>query len=117
MNFVKHSNLEGLHAPFSASQSAWLRYDTEKALTVYDNMRAKERGTKLILWTCRTGKELEAALKWSSGHGIYFDAVNRNIPEIVESFGNDESRKIFAHEYIDDRARNIEDIIGGEKNG
>ena len=54
MNFVKHSNLEGLHAPFSASQSAWLRYDTEKALTVYDNMRAKERGTKLHDWAKRT---------------------------------------------------------------
>ena len=54
MNFVRHSNLEGLHAPFSASQSAWLRYDTEKALTVYDNMRAKERGTKLHDWAKRT---------------------------------------------------------------
>lgn len=54
MNFVKHSNLEGLHAPFSASQSAWLRYDTEKALTVYDNMRTKERGTKLHDWAKRT---------------------------------------------------------------
>ena len=54
MNFVKHSNLEGLHAPFSASQSVWLRYDTEKALTVYDNMRAKERGTKLHDWAKRT---------------------------------------------------------------
>lgn len=54
MNFVKHSNLEGLHAPFSASQSAWLRYDTEKALTVYDNMRAKERGIKLHDWAKRT---------------------------------------------------------------
>lgn len=54
MNFVKHSNLEGLHAPFSASQSAWLRYDTEKALTVYDNMRVKERGTKLHDWAKRT---------------------------------------------------------------
>ena len=27
MNFEKHSNLEGLHAPFSASQSSWLKYD------------------------------------------------------------------------------------------
>lgn len=54
MNFVKHSNLEGLHAPFGASQSAWLRYDIEKALTVYDNMRAKERGTKIHDWAKRT---------------------------------------------------------------
>ena len=30
MIWNKHSNLEGLHAPFSASQSAWLRYDDEK---------------------------------------------------------------------------------------
>ena len=42
MNFVKHSDLEGLHAPFSASQSAWLRYDDEKALNVYRNKKAKE---------------------------------------------------------------------------
>ena len=34
MNFVKHLNLEGLHAPFSASQSAWLRYSDEKAIAV-----------------------------------------------------------------------------------
>lgn len=50
MNFVKHSNLEGLHAPFSASQSAWLRYDDEKALEVYKNKKAKEIGTKLHAW-------------------------------------------------------------------
>ena len=30
MNFNKHLNLEGLHAPFSASQSSWLRYDDDK---------------------------------------------------------------------------------------
>lgn len=35
MNFVKHLNLEGLHAPFSASQSAWLRYSDDKAIAVY----------------------------------------------------------------------------------
>ena len=31
-----------------------------------------------------------------------FDAVNENLPEIIESFGSD-TRKIFANEYIDDR--------------
>ncbi len=29
MNFVRHSNLEGLHAPFSASQPYWLWQDFE----------------------------------------------------------------------------------------
>ena len=54
MNFVKHSNLEGLHAPFSASQNSWLRYDDEKALTVYKNKKAAEMGTKIHAWAKET---------------------------------------------------------------
>ena len=54
MNFVKHSNLEGLHAPFAASQSAWLRYDDDKALDVYRNKKAKELGTRLHAWAKET---------------------------------------------------------------
>lgn len=50
MNFEKHLNLEGLHAPFSPSQSSWLRYDDEKALEVYANRKASEIGTKLHQW-------------------------------------------------------------------
>ena len=54
MNFVKHSNLQGLHAPFSPSQSSWLRYDDEKAITVFNNMKAKEMGTRLHAWAKET---------------------------------------------------------------
>ena len=54
MIFTKHSNLEGLHAPFGASQSAWLRYDDEKILSVYSNMKAKEMGTRLHAWAKET---------------------------------------------------------------
>ena len=50
MNFVKHLNLNGLHAPFSPSQSSWLRYDDSKALEVYNNRKAAEIGTKLHAW-------------------------------------------------------------------
>jgi len=50
MNFIKHLNLEGLHAPFSPSQSSWLRYDDEKALDVFANKKAAELGTKLHAW-------------------------------------------------------------------
>ena len=50
MNFNKHSILEGLHAPFSPSQSSWLRYDDSKALEVYNNKKAAEIGTKLHAW-------------------------------------------------------------------
>ena len=54
MNFVKHLNLEGLHAPFSPSQSSWLRYDDEKALEVYSNKKAAEVGTRLHAWAKET---------------------------------------------------------------
>ena len=50
MNFNKHSMLEGLHAPFSASQSHWLRYSDEKIFTVYQSRKASEIGTKLHQW-------------------------------------------------------------------
>ena len=54
MIFTKHSNLEGLHAPFGASQSAWPRYDDEKILATYNNMKAKEMGTRLHAWAKET---------------------------------------------------------------
>ena len=47
MNFVKHLNLEGLHAPLSASQSSWPRYDDDKAIGVFMNKKAAEMGTCL----------------------------------------------------------------------
>ncbi|WP_246597344.1 hypothetical protein [Faecalicatena faecalis] len=63
----------------------------------------KARGDILILWTCRCGEDLTAAVEFCKKHGLEFDYINENVPENVEKFGND-SRKIFAHEYIDDKA-------------
>lgn len=63
----------------------------------------KRNGAKLILWTCRAGKELLEAICWCSDVGLHFDAVNENLPEMIEKFGRD-TRKIYADEYIDDRA-------------
>lgn len=54
MNFAKHLNLEGLHAPFSPSQSAWLRYSDEKAKEVYLNRKASEMGSRLHVWAKET---------------------------------------------------------------
>lgn len=47
MNFNRHLNLEGLHAPFSASQSHWLRYDDDKIIESYLNKKAAAMGTRL----------------------------------------------------------------------
>ncbi|BDE87894.1 hypothetical protein CE91St42_23520 [Oscillospiraceae bacterium] len=60
-------------------------------------------GAKVILWTNRVGEALEKALEFCKEQGIHLDAVNENLPEIVEDFGGD-CRKIFANEYWDDRA-------------
>ena len=54
MKFNNHTNLEGLHAPFGASKSHWLRYDDKKAIEMYKNMQAKEVGTKLHEWAKNT---------------------------------------------------------------
>ena len=54
MNFVRHLNLEGLHAPFSPSQPSWIRYDDDKAIEVYMNRKASEMGTRLHAWAKNT---------------------------------------------------------------
>lgn len=54
MNFIRHLNLEGRHAPFSPSQSSWLRYDDDKALEVYANKKATEMGSRLHAWAKET---------------------------------------------------------------
>lgn len=54
MVFNNHTNLEGLHAPFGASKSSWLRYNDEKVVEVYQNMRAAEIGTRLHEWAKQT---------------------------------------------------------------
>lgn len=59
------------------------------------------KGHRLILWTHRTGQKLEEAVKFCRSHGVEFYAVNKNYPE--EVWGENESRKILADIYIDDR--------------
>lgn len=54
MNFVEHSNLRGLHATFSPSQSSWLRYDDEKVIDTYINKQAARMGTRLHEWAAET---------------------------------------------------------------
>lgn len=68
-------------------------------------IKRRQQGNKIILWTCRFGERLQEAVEWCKGHGLEFDAVNENLPEIVEHLGVD-SRKVFADAYIDDKAVN-----------
>ena len=65
--------------------------------------RMRRQGHKVILWTCRAGEALDLAVAWCKSYALEFDAVNDNLPEIVEKYGNN-SRKITCDYYIDDRA-------------
>ena len=56
--------------------------------------------------SCRRGKDLEIAVDACAKQGLIFDAVNENLPDMIEKFGGD-SRKIFADIYIDDKALRI----------
>lgn len=65
--------------------------------------KLRRLGVKIILWTCRSGEQLEEAVDFCELLGLKFDAVNQNIPEVQERYGGD-TRKVFADVYIDDKA-------------
>ena len=54
MRFHSYPHLEGTHAPYSPSQSAWLRYDEEKLVRVHLKKKAAMRGTMLHEWAKTT---------------------------------------------------------------
>jgi hypothetical protein len=62
------------------------------------------QGSIIILWTCRNGEYLEQAVQWCENHDVPFDYVNKNAKEVLEAYGNIDSRKITATEYWDDHA-------------
>ena len=85
MNFNKHYNLEGLHAPFAASSSAWLRYDKNKLIERYKNLKAAEMGTRLHAWAAET---ISLGIKLPKSHKTINMYVNDAIgyrmhPEVV----------------------------------
>ena len=73
----------------------------EKLFAFQTLKELEKRGARLILWTFRTGKELDEAVEYCRKNGIEFYAVNKNYPE--EEFDVTTPRKIHADIYIDDR--------------
>jgi hydroxymethylpyrimidine pyrophosphatase-like HAD family hydrolase len=74
----------------------------KEKLFAFQTLKELEKlGARLILWTFRSGKELDEAVYYCRRNGIEFYAVNKNYPE--EIFDQTMSRKINADIYIDDR--------------
>ena len=69
-------------------------------------------GGKFILWTCRGGKDLEAAVEFCKEQGIPPDAVNEDVPEVKNSeFGRNKSIKPYFDYCVDDKNNTIEGFI------
>jgi hypothetical protein len=75
----------------------------KEILFAFETLRAlQDQGHQLILWTFRSGKELDEAVEYCRRNGVEFYAVNASYPE--EVFDEDyDSRKIDADIFIDDR--------------
>lgn len=73
MFFNRHTNLEGLHAPFGASKSSWLRYSDDKIVEVYNNLQAAEMGTRLHEWAKQT---IDLGIKQSRSKKTIYSYVN-----------------------------------------
>lgn len=74
--------------------------------------RRRFMGDKLILWTCREGALLDEAVLWCLNRGLKFDAVNDNLPEDIEKYGNN-CRKVNADVYLDDKNHNVLEVKDG----
>ena len=74
----------------------------KEKLFAFETLREmQKRGFRLILWTYRTGVELEEALEFCRQRGVEFYAVNKSYPE--EVFDETVSRKIDVDLFIDDK--------------
>jgi hypothetical protein len=74
----------------------------KEKLFAFQTLKELEKmGAILILWTFRTGKELDEAVEFCRKNGVEFYAVNKNYPE--EVFDETVSRKIDADIFIDDK--------------
>lgn len=60
-------------------------------------------GNPIILNTCRSGQRLTEAVLMCQRYGLVFQAINDNLPTVIQHFGNN-PRKIYADLYIDDKA-------------
>lgn len=67
-------------------------------------MRARRGGAVLILWTCRAGERLAAAVDFCRQNGLQVDLINENAPQTIRRLGYN-PRKVLADIYIDDKAR------------
>lgn len=65
-------------------------------------LQHKFSNLKIILWTCRDGEALQAAIDFCFQNDLVLDAVNEDVKSSLR--WKNRTRKPFAHIYVDDRA-------------
>jgi len=105
---VKESLLIAVDFDGTIVEDAYPKIGAPKIFAFETLKRLEQDGHRLILWTYRSGKKLEEAVKFCADNGIVFYAINNSYPE--EVFDGNISRKINADYFIDDR--NIGGFIG-----
>lgn len=84
-------------------ENKWPEIGEPRQQVINELIRAQAEGARLILWTCREGELLDAAVMWCLNRGLRFDAVNDNLQENIATYGNN-CRKVWADEYWDDKS-------------
>lgn len=64
-----------------------------------------KHGSKIILHTCRSGKNLEDAIGWCRSKGLEFDAINSNPFSEFAHLGD--GIKPYSDIYLDDKAYRV----------
>ena len=88
-------------------ENAWPEIGAPNWPVIQRAIEEQKNGAELILWSCREGELLNAAVQAAEEWGLHFDAVNDNLPSWKKVWGNN-PRKIGATEYWDDRAVRME---------
>ena len=82
-------------------ENAYPKIGKEIPFAIDTLLKLQEDRHQLILWTCRVGSELDAAVEFCRKRGLEFYACNKNYPE--EKCDRDTPRKLTAELFIDDR--------------
>lgn len=102
---MKDYNIIAVDFDGTLCENAWPEIGRPNRQIIDYVKRQQKYGAQIILWTCREGVKLNAAVDWCARQGLIFDAVNMNVPSIIKEFGGD-CRKIYADVYIDDLSFN-----------
>jgi len=95
--FVLAIDFDGTIAELSFPEVGALRKDADVIIRkLYDD------GHRIIINTCRSGKQEGLAENFLKENNIPYDYINSNLPELILQYGQD-CRKISADYYIDDK--------------